>query len=33
MLWRETKFSFPAKSGRSHPLKSDLEDDGTEEAE
>jgi hypothetical protein len=33
MLWRETKFSFSAKSGRSHPFQSDLEDDGTEEAE
>ena len=33
MLWRRTKFSFSAKIGRSHPLQSDLEDDGTEEAD
>jgi hypothetical protein len=32
MLWRKTKFSFSAKSSRSHSLQSDLEDDGTEEA-
>ena len=33
MLWRKTKISFSAKSGRGHPLQSDLEDGGTEEAD